>query len=501
MTVEEIRARFNAAPPRQKRLSHRGAYAANVTAPTLADWVTSNLSADMAILENPERLRNRSQDLARNNPFGKAFVRLVTNNVIGPCPMKMENCATSSDGSPDRRRNKIVETAWKAWQEPENASVTRSMHYYEVERSVLTNVVVDGGCLVRKVSGFDNPWLYALQVIPYDHLDHQLYDMRPDGNRVTGGIEYNAWNESVAYYLFENAPTAFSTTTRYGRRQRVPASEIIHVFYPDRAEQTRGAPWMAPALVSLRHLAGFQEAAVIDARASAMKGIAYQKRAGDDFTPANIEEGDTDEDPVWGMKTETLRPGSTVTVPDGYEVADINPNNPNSEIGVFSKTILRGIAAGLGASYNNLASDFESVNFSSAKMGNSKEQDFWRALHFWWASCFERQVFNGWAPMAVLSGQLELPQTRAMAICQPKWRGRGWESPDPAKEAKAHLDNIAAGLDSRTAITARKGLDFDDVLDDLKAEDQKASDAGVSVSSEVTPPAEDEPPASSEPDS
>ena len=60
----------------------------------------------------------------------------------------------------------------------------------------------------------------------------------------------------------------------------LPADELIHLFIADRPGQTRGVSWLASALQDLHHLAGFQEASVIRARAarSVMGFIHYVMR-------------------------------------------------------------------------------------------------------------------------------------------------------------------------------------------------------------------------------
>lgn len=481
-SVQEIRARFN---PQPVVASKRTAYSATKYTPTTADWVTSQLSADAAILQNYERLRDRSRDIMRNNPYGKGWRRLLLNNVIGSRPIKLENEASrisNGESVPIVEHNTAIEEAWKDWQKVQTATVTRSMHYYDVCKTVLGNVNDDGYCFVRKVPGFDNEFLFSLQVIPADHLDHNYHENPTrNGNRIQGGIEFNGWGEPVAYYFFQSNPNDFTTATRYGPRQRVPASQIIHVYLAERAEQTNGAPWAATALINLRHLGGYQEAAVVDARAGAMKMGVWQEKGGDFHGAANIEDGEDDEDPVWGGNTQHLEPGTIIEAPDGKEFVSHDPNNPNNTIGEFNKAILRGICAGLGANYNKLASDFESTSFSSARMANEPEHDHWRSLQFWWVEHFEREVFDAWYPMAVLSGKLNLPPTRIEALKKPKWTPRGWQSPDPLKEAQANKLNVEEGFDSRTKITARKGQDFAENINELAKEEALAAEKGVTL--------------------
>ena len=52
---------------------------------------------------------------------------------------------------------------------------------------------------------------------------------------------------------------------------RIPAEQVIHIFMPLRAGQTRGEPWLSPVMPAMKQLGGFREAAVINARIGASK--------------------------------------------------------------------------------------------------------------------------------------------------------------------------------------------------------------------------------------
>src|SRR3970282_3032574 len=66
-----------------------------------------------------------------------------------------------------------------------------------------------------------------------------------------------------------------------GPRKIVPASHMIHVFDPERADQTRGVSWMPPAMLSLHDLKGYVEGAIINARAGANKLGFFRNSSGD----------------------------------------------------------------------------------------------------------------------------------------------------------------------------------------------------------------------------
>ena len=51
------------------------------------------------------------------------------------------------------------------------------------------------------------------------------------------------------------------------------ADEVLHLYIQERPGQTRGVTWFASAIKRLHHLAGYEEAEVIRARASQPDGL------------------------------------------------------------------------------------------------------------------------------------------------------------------------------------------------------------------------------------
>ncbi|MCI0539082.1 MAG: phage portal protein [Verrucomicrobiales bacterium] len=70
-----------------------------------------------------------------------------------------------------------------------------------------------------------------------------------------------------------------------------------------------------------------------------------------------------------------VSPGQFETRPVGFEFQTFDPQHPTQAFPFFVKTFLRGIASGLGVSYNTLANELEGVNFSSIRAGVSDERE------------------------------------------------------------------------------------------------------------------------------
>jgi capsid protein len=80
-----------------------------------------------------------------------------------------------------------------------------------------------------------------------------------------------------------------------------------------------------------------------------------------------------------------------------------------------------------------------------------------------WQTC--RRVWARWMDVAVLSGALALPDyeenRRGYLGCS--WLPPRWDWVDPLKDARAEIEQIEAGLKSRTQALAERGYDAEQV--------------------------------------
>ena len=87
-----------------------------------------------------------------------------------------------------------------------------------------------------------------------------------------------------------------------------------------------------------------------------------------------------------------------------------------------------------------------------------------------WQLC--RRVWQRWLDVAVFSGALDLPgydrQRRDYAACS--WLPPKWDWVDPLKDARAEIEQIEAGLKSRTQALAERGYDAEQVDAEIAAD-------------------------------
>ncbi len=476
-------------------MEKRSGYAGASINPSNISWITGAFSADAEIRYSLQKLRDRCRDLERNNPYMRKFLQELEVNVIGSEGVTLQMKIKEPDktvggqleqGKPDVYANNAVENQWFEWKKKKNCSVSKTINFHNLEKLVIRSVARDGEAFIRMVRGFDNPYKFAIQLIEPDQIDHnysKTLTFNTDGSARTEirmGVELNEWKEPVAYWMRQPmagdwtwSMTAGTGNNGQGNYARIPAEQMLHIFMRERVNQTRGVPWASSIIVRTEMLDGYAEAEVTSARAEACKGMIYYS----DFPTDGVGLGDVD--PLSGAVIQTMEPGGSIIAPFGSKVDSYNPTHPNGNFGMFRKDMLRDIATGLCQLYNSLAGDYESVNYSSLRGAKLNENESWMLIQRFFIDAFHEEIFENWLEMALMSQRVSLPLAKFDKFNSPEWTGRRWPWVDPEKEVAAKESLLRNGFSTRTKILAESGLDFEEVLDQLKQEEKLIAEAGL----------------------
>jgi lambda family phage portal protein len=428
------------------------------------DWIATILSADQEIKGNMRLLRARARELSRNNAVAKSFLKILLSNVVGEKGITYRSLVRNNNDQLNQPFNTKIEKAWCEWSKKGNCTVDRRFSLRQVQNLILKTLATDGEVFIRLVPGFANKYRFALQMIDADQVDHLFSRPKsPKENEIRLGIEVDEWGAPVAYYVNKQHPSDLGGSLV---RERVPAEYIIHLFDPERVNQTRGITWFHPCMVEMRMLGGYVEAELVAARAGAAK-MGFLKYT----DPSSFEAPNPD-----AKYRIEANPGVIEQLPPGVDFQQWNPDHPANAFPMFVKAMLRFIASSLGVSYNALASDLEGVNYSSMRSGLLIERDQWRICQSLMKETFLQPIFEYWISLALLSGALVLDSRDPSRFTEGKWKARGWQWVDPLKDTQANILAINAGLTSRSACMAEEGEDAEDVFEEI-AEDAKLAES------------------------
>lgn len=214
-------------------------------------WIAAGTGANAEIAPALARLRDRSRDLVRNNPYAGKAVQALVSNMVGTGLMPR---ARAADAEVSRQADRL----WLDF--AATADADGLTDFAGLQALIVRGLVESGEVLVRlrerrAEDGLAVP--LQLQVLEADHLDSWKTGELADGGFILQGIEFDALGRRRAYWLFPTHPGdgrgALVAT-------RVPADRVLHLFERLRPGQVPGVPWFAPVMLKLRDLDAYDEA-------------------------------------------------------------------------------------------------------------------------------------------------------------------------------------------------------------------------------------------------
>ena len=462
-----------------RRRMYQGAQFSRLT----ADWVTGNTSADSEVYGSAQKLRDRARQLCRDNDYARQALRAIEGNVIGQGIPFQSQVRMQRGGKLDTGINDAIEAAWKRWSYAQHCHTGGKLCFADIERLVIRACAESGEVFIRLVrQSFGGSTIpLAMEVIEADQLDDGLNGRSQQGNEIRMGVEVDGWGRPIAYHFLAYHPGDYQFSNQQistQRHKRIPAEEVVHLYRTERPGQTRGVSWFASAIQRLHHLAGYEQAEVVRARASsALMGFIT--------SPEGELIGD---DVMDGERVSNFEPGVFKYLNPGEEVTVPSLDSPDGQFEPFLRAMLRAMAAGIGCSYETISRDFSQTNYSSSRLSLIEDRDHWRILQTWLIENFHRRVFSEWLDLAVLSNALALPgyEQQPERFKAARWMPRGWAWVDPAKEVAAYKEAVRCGFKTLADVVAEQGGDLDELLLARQSELAKLDEMGIVVDSDPT---------------
>lgn len=444
------------------------------TSRLFADFQVSSGSADADLRPAIIKLRERSRSLSRDNEYVKRYLDLLKINVVGEKGVELQVKAEDDGGNLDQFGNQIVENGFKAWGRLGNCTVDGSMTWIDAQKLAMQSLARDGEIFIVKHRSPRFKDTFAVEFIEPDQIDETYNKKLENGNSIRMGIEYDKFHKPVAYYFTTVHPGDFEFSpvlSGQKKYRKVPASQVIHAYKRNRAGQSRGEPWITPAIASIKQLGGLREAAIINARVGASKMGFFTSPAGDGFIADDMD-GDI---PIMDAD-----PGSFHQLPAGVSLEQFNPQYPSSEFESFHSAILRGIASALGVSYAALSNDLSSTSYSSVRQGALEERDNYREMQSFFIENVVRPIYMAWLEAAMGMRTIDLPLSRFDKFADAStFRARAWNWIDPQKEMSAAVMGLKNGVLSLGDIAKQYGMDTDELLSKIQRDKALMQQFGV----------------------
>ena len=468
------------ANPLKNLRAYQGALVSRLT----SDWMSSQLSADAEIRNSLRKLRDRSRELVRNNPYARQAKRTTQINIVGN-GMKFQSLVVQQRGGKrDQRVNNIIEEAWSEWSQADSCDCAGKYSFHQFEWLAAGALCESGEAIFRIVrKPFGNSKVpLALQMIESDLLDEE-YDGKTlnKNNEWRNGVEVDEWGRALRYAILTKHPgDAYYLDYSASRKLHIfiPAEDIIHLFLPERPGQNRGVPWFHSVMADMHQLQGYEEAAVIRARAGASIMGFIQNDQGE-----LIGDDVQNNQRIQSFEPGTFRylmPNESVTVPD--------IDYPSQQYEMFVKNKIRRFATGIGCSFETISKDFSETNYSSSRLSLLEDREHWKFCQKYIIDNFHFRIFKEWLDLAVLSGVIDFPDyaSNSKRYCKPRWTPPAQHYVDPLKEIKAYREAEQAGYMTKSQVIAQtNGGDYDDIVSEIAREQEVAKGLGVTLDKDL----------------
>jgi lambda family phage portal protein len=464
-----------------------------------AGWVTTRLGLNTLLFSSGETLLSRARDSVRNNPYAATAIDSYVSNAIST-GIRLQS------QHPDLDIQKQIMQAWGRWvkesdveYEPANVSSGQT-NFYGQQALALREVVEAGEVFARFVNRpYEDRLSVPLQLQLIESEQLPLYrnspgTQIPDGNTLRMGIEYRPDGRREAYHFYKAHPYETMFYPQSGLEiDRIPATDVLHVYKQVRVGQMRGMPWMASVLATLYEIDQYQDAEIVRKKTAAMLTFFITKTTpegqilpestdGQYFTPP---QPGAPYDPMSAISK--LEPGTGQVLFPGEDVKFTQP----TQDGDFPTAIevgLRAFAAGAGITYEQLG-DLSKVNYSSIRAGliefRRKCEQF---QHLTFIFQFCHPVFRRWLREAVISGALDLPgfHDDPSPYEDVRWITPGWPWVDPLKDMQASTLAVRGGFSSRAQVVSEQGLDVGVIDAENAADNDRTKQMGLIYDSNAT---------------
>jgi len=454
----------------QPRFRWRSYDAAATTRHTENHWLYADgRDADSLIRADLATLRNRARYEIRNNCYAKGIVETKANDIVGTGPRLQ---VLSDDPGFNRR----VEDLFGLW--AEDCDIEGRLKFNEILRLV--------GSLQQDESGeafviLENKrprahWLnfranrpdvsLRLRVVEPDRIASPgLFDR----DNVRDGIEYDEDGRPARYYVLKAHPGSdrIDIVGAY-EYNIVDANHVIHLYRQDRPGQSRGVPWITPAIPLFAQLRRFTLATVSAAETAANISATIES----DPTGAEWE------DEIDVMDEVEIARNAMLTLPPGRRMNQFKPEQPSSTYSDFKRELINEIARCLNMPFNVAAANSADYNYASGRLDWQIYFRFIRTVRAWLEEHFLDRVFFAWLREAQLIRSMQLPpiDTDRLMI---QWFWPGAEHVDPVKEAVAQKTRLTNLTTTLAAEYAAQGRDYERELRQLAKERELLKELGL----------------------
>jgi lambda family phage portal protein len=444
------------------------------------NWRPVSEHPDVELDSRIELLRACSRDLVTSRGLPKGYLQKLQDNVIGDGIKPVPQARFRNSEGLLKTVNRQLKEIWEQLSPIISADRIRNMA--GLQNQILRTWAEAGASLLYMpyFEDPDAPIPLQVQGIEPDYLGN---DRIGNGSSTLAGGNNNEIRRGIELDPETGRIIAFHVQAQRGPYsgpdiRRLPASDCVYCFNPDRWGQTIGAPFMAATLGEFEDLGDYFASERTRARHFAKRTHYIKTKNARARMQALTQLDEPNADGTERPRIEEIYEGTTY-LNDDEDVVALDVNVPPTGFKDFSTHQTRHMVTGIGVSYEGLLGDYSQTHFSASRAAWQADVKFYRSMqrmfiHFVLQPLWERMV-----RIAVISGALDVSRARFISdpvyrfhLTRVRWRAPGFAWFDPVKDVQAAETSLALGLTSRQRICDERGVDFFEILDELAEEEE-----------------------------
>jgi lambda family phage portal protein len=430
--------------------------------PRASAWAPSGGSANAEVGMAAATVARRARDAVRNDPYASRIVDLWTGNAVG---------AGITTRWPAQRHA----DAWRRWAESTACDAEGRLDLYGLQAQAMRAVVESGECFVRFLivaPSPPNPIGLRLQILEADHLDTARNGM-VEGAPTIQGIALGEAGAPIGYWLHRVHPGAAWLLPGGGQASnRIPASDVLHVYRKRRPGQLRDVSWLAPVLLRLRDLGDYEAALLMKAKIEACLAAVVTEEGDEALTGAAsglLRDAQ-------GRAVESFEPGMILYRRGMGSVEVVNPSGGGSHA-AFARRALEAAAVGAGLTYDQVSGDLTQANYSSLRAGKIEFRRLCEQVQYGMLiPMLVRPIADRFHAQGALLGLWGAEMPDGVSHVPP-----AHEMIDPLKDTTALIAQVRAGFVPQPEAAGAFGYDFRQAVEMIREANALLDEAGISL--------------------
>jgi lambda family phage portal protein len=477
----------------------RGGYeGASNDRPALREYNPMRGGADDALSGDLGNLRDRAQDMARNNGIVTGALSTHEMSVVGPGLIPHPRIDRELLGlTPEQAKEweRQAERIFWAWSCSQGCDVARRNTFAGLTSLAYRSSLESGDVIaIRRFKPRPGDVLaLKIQLVEAARVCNPNY--QPNTDRLIDGVEIDEDGAPVAYHVADSyplsrygslGPTDWKRVAVYGADSGTV--QVLHVLKQNRVGQTRGVPIFAPVVETLKQISRLAESELMASVVNSFFTVLIKRSSVDSDIPILPDQGNsaTAQVPTSVDPTSQIRMGSGTVAELGPDEDAVfaDPKRPNANFDPFFRSFLAQIGVAVELPHELVIKQFT----SSYSASRAALLEAWRAFgtrRSWLVDLFCQPIYEWMLGEAVARGLIAAPgffddPIVKAAWCEAQWTGPTMGQLNPTDEMNALQTAIDMRIRSRQEIAVEQyGTDWNRTVEQLAEERAIMTDRGL----------------------